>query len=148
MIAPQALLIGGVVPAALLGLGTVLMKASVRGGIALPVYLAIVGATVLLYGLSASVLLGTRSFGTAASIAFAVAMGLSWSTAILCMSYGLTALRLPVSVVAPLTNANALVAVLLSAVFLAELKDLDPLRLGVGTLLIAVGATVVSTAQA
>ncbi len=52
----RTLLIGGIIPSILLGSGTVLMKMSLRSGIGLPVYLMIVGGTVLIYGSAAAAL--------------------------------------------------------------------------------------------
>lgn len=101
-----AIMIGGVVPAICLGLGTVLMRASI------PVYLASVGTIIAVIGWSSA---ATQDFAgnTMPGIGFALGMELVWTIAISCMAYGFGALKLPVSIVAPLTNSNAIVAVLL-----------------------------------
>jgi transporter family protein len=46
-----------------------------------------------------------------------------------------------------LTNANALVAVALSAWLFKEWKELDMVRVGIGAVLIVIGVTVVSSAK-
>jgi len=40
------IVIGGVIPAVFLGLGTVLMRASIGAGATIPMYLAVVGTTI------------------------------------------------------------------------------------------------------
>lgn len=141
----RTLFIGGIVPSILLGSGTVLMKLSLRSGISLPIYLVIVGGAVLCYGSIAVLLTGSKTATMAAGL-YAFGMGLAWSTAIFCMSYGISVLKIPVSVIAPLTNSNALVAVLLSAIFFAEWNELNFMKVLCGTILIVAGATIVSTA--
>jgi transporter family protein len=74
-------------------------------------------------------------------------MALTWSAAIACISYGFGTLKLPVAVVAPLTNANALVAVTVAALAFGEWRSLDVTMIVGGTLLICAGATLVSLAK-
>lgn len=142
----MALLIGGIVPAVLLGLGTVLMRLSVGAGASVPAYLTLVGTTVALIG-GSSWLLGGQPLPSPRAIAFAIGMGASWSTAISCMAHGFATFRLPVSIVAPLSNGNALVAVLLGAFLLGEWKSLYLPQVLAGTVLIGAGATLVSLAR-
>jgi hypothetical protein len=68
------LLIGGVIPAVCLGLGTALMRASVGARASIPVYLALVGSTVAVLGWGVTLLRGTAPSAPPA-IAYAVAMG-------------------------------------------------------------------------
>jgi transporter family protein len=142
-----ALGIGGIVPALLLGVGTVLMRCSIGNGASVATYVATVGTTIAVVGWLASAVAGGVTGGGRA-IGAAVAMGLTWSVAIACMSYGFGTLKLPISIVAPLTNSNALIAVALGALLFAEYKDLDMGRVLIGTLLICAGATLVSLSKA
>lgn len=142
----NAILIGGIVPAVFLGLGTVLMRASVGAGATIPVYLAAVGTTVGLIGWTAT-LLTPGEGASAAAIGFAVAMGATWAIAIACIAYGFGPLRLPVAVVAPLTNSNALVAALIGAILFSEWKGLNMPWIAAGSVLICAGATVISFAK-
>lgn len=142
----RALLIGGIVPAIFFGIVAVLVKFSMRAGISLPMYLLVVGAAVFTFGLVATFLTGARSV-CFESGGYAVLMGVAWAIGMYCMSYGISTLKLPVSVVVPLNNSNAIVAVLLSAVFFSEWKELNMTRVIVGTVLIMIGATVVSTSR-
>jgi len=141
-----AIMIGGVVPAICLGLGTVLMRASIGAGASIPVYLASVGTIIAVIGWSSA---ATQDFAgsTLPGIGFALGMGLVWTIAISCMAYGFGALKLPVSVVVPLTNSNAIVAILLGSLIFGEWRSLHIPQVALGTLLICAGATCVSLAR-
>jgi transporter family protein len=142
------ILVGGVIPALFLGLGTVLMRSSIVAGASIPTYLAVTGTTIALVGWISVALTGQASgLRMSGGVGWAIAMALTWSAAIACISYGFGTLKLPVAVIAPLTNANALVAVAVAAVAFGEWRSLDvPMIVG-GTLLISVGATLVSLAK-
>ena len=141
-----SLLIGGIVPAVCLGLGTVLMRARIGAGATIPTYLAVVGTTIASIGWGATLLGGGAAMNLKASL-YAGTMGITWSTAIACIAYGFGVLKLPVSIVAPLTNSNALVAVLVGAVAFAEWRQLSVPTVLVGAIMSAAGATVVSLAK-
>ncbi|MCW7489885.1 hypothetical protein EHQ94_03700 [Leptospira meyeri] len=140
----RTIIIGGVVPALLLGMGTVIMKLSLRAGISLPIYLVFVGFSIFCYGVVFAFQSGMKDVTLSGGL-FAFLMGLSWSTAIYCMSYGISVLKLPVSVIAPLTNSNAIVAVIIGAIVFSEWKDLNFVKVLIGTVLIVVGGVVVSS---
>lgn len=132
------ILVGGVTPALFLGLGTVLMRSSIGAGASIPTYLAVIGTTIALVGWSSLVLTGqSGGLRITAAVGSAVAMALAWSVAIACISYGFGVLKLPVAVVAPLTNANALVAVTVGALAFGEWRSLNLSMTTGGTLLIA-----------
>jgi drug/metabolite transporter (DMT)-like permease len=143
-----SILVGGVVPAIFLGLGTVLMRSSIAAGASIPTYLAVIGTTVAVVGWCSVVLTG-QSGGLAISKAvfWAIAMGLAWSAAIACIAYGFGVLKLPVAVVAPLTNANSLVAVAVGVLVFDEWRTLHLPMAVSGTLLICAGATLVSLSK-
>ncbi|TGK91524.1 hypothetical protein EHQ30_15030 [Leptospira brenneri] len=139
----RTLLIGGVFPALLLGMGTVIMKLSLRAGISLPIYLVCVGFSIFCYGAFFAFQSGMKEVTLSGGF-FAFLMGITWSTAIYCMSYGISVLKLPVSVIAPLTNSNAIIAVILGAIVFSEWKDLNFVKVLIGTFLIVIGGVVVS----
>jgi transporter family protein len=139
-------LIGGVIPAICLGLGTVFMRASLGAGASIPLYLAVVGSVVALLGWG-SFIWTDGSLPSGRPILFAAAMGTTWTVAIACMAYGMGVLKLPVSIIAPLTNSNALVAVLLGANVFAEWRNLNLSLVALGTLLICAGATVITLSR-
>ncbi|QBK05916.1 hypothetical protein DW355_15325 [Hylemonella gracilis] len=142
----RAFLLGGVLPTVLLGLGTVLMKLSMREGTSVANFLLHVGLAVLTVGLAGSWLGGGWKI-TPRGLLYATAMGLCWSVAIGAMAYGVSTLRIPLAVLAPLTNANALVALTLSLLIFREWEDLKLAQALTGTVLIIAGAAVVSTAK-
>jgi transporter family protein len=142
----KSLLIGGLLPAVLLGMGTVLMKLSMREGSSVPNYLVQVGGTVLCVGLLAT-LLGDGWVSSPRAQMFAMLMGLAWATAIGSMAYAVSTLGAPVSIIAPLTNSNALVALTASALVFREWDTMNGPRALVGALLIVLGAVVVVTAK-
>ncbi|MDX3905450.1 MAG: hypothetical protein QHC78_07155 [Pigmentiphaga sp.] len=142
----KALLLGGILPMIMLGSSTFLMKLAMKMGASIPLYLATVGATICGTGLLS--LLGEGGWrGGTRAVASAVAMGVAWAVAAASMAYSASALKVPVAIIAPLTNANALVAVALSAWLFREWKELDMVRVAIGTVLIVIGVTVVSSAK-
>mgnify|MGYP001553713043 FL=1 len=138
--------IGGAIPAVCLGLGTVLMRASLGAGASIPLYLGVVGSVVALLGWSAFIWTGGAIL-SARPVMLAAAMGTTWTLAIACMAYGMGVLKLPVSVIAPLTNSNALIAVLVGGVVFSEWHNLNLSLVALGTLLICAGATVISLSR-
>jgi hypothetical protein len=124
------------------------MRSGIAAGSSTPTYLAVIGTTIALVG-GTSLALTHHAGGlrTSGAIGWAVAMALTWSAAIACISSGFAALKLPVAVVAPLTHANALVAVTVGALAFGEWRFLRmPMTLG-GTVLICIGATLVSLSK-
>jgi hypothetical protein len=87
------LVIRGIVPAVLLGLTTVLTRLSIGGGVSIPIFLASVGVTIAVVG-------GASAFATGQAMTGGRAIWLR-----------LSILKLPIAIVAPLTNSNSLVAV-------------------------------------
>lgn len=143
---PSALVIGGLVPAICLGLGTVLMRASLGAGASIPLYLAVVGSVVGVIGWLMLLWTGAPTLSLR-PILFAATMGATWAIAIACMAYGIGVLKLPVSIIAPLTNSNALVAVIVGVAVFAEWRDLNLYLIALGTMLICAGATVISLSR-
>jgi hypothetical protein len=95
------ILVGGVMPALLLGLGTVLMRSSIAAGASIPTYLAVIGTTIALVGWTSVALTGQAGgLRVSDAVGWAIAMALTWSAAIACISYGFGTLKLPVAVVA------------------------------------------------
>lgn len=119
----KSLLVGGLLPTVMLGLGTVLC----------------IGLLTTLVG-------GGWVSSPRAQL-FAMLMGLAWATAIGSMAYAVSTLGVPVSIVAPLTNANALVALAASALVFREWGTLNGPRVLAGAAFIVFGAIVVATAK-
>jgi len=144
----SGILVGGIIPALFLGLGTVLMRSSIAAGASIPTYLAVIGTTIALVGWTSLAVTGQSSgLRISAAVGWAIGMALAWSVAISCISYGFGTLKLPVAIVAPLTNANALVAVAIGALAFGEWRSLNLSMTASGTLLICIGATLVSLSK-
>jgi uncharacterized membrane protein len=139
-------LVGGLLPTVMLGLGTVLMKLGMSEGSSVPNYLVQVGGTVPCIGLLAALLGGGWVSSPRAQL-FAMLMGLAWATAIGSMAYAVSTLGVPVSIIAPLTNANALVALAASALMFREWGTLNGRRALAGAAFMVFGAIVVATAK-
>lgn len=142
----KSLIVGTVLPTILLGVGSVLMKQSLREGASIANYLTVVGLTVLIVGI-AGTLFTSGWISQPRATSFAVSMGFVWAGAIGSMAYAISTLNIPLSILAPLTNCNALVAVILSAIIFSEWQSLNMIKVILGTVLIVIGASVVSTAK-
>jgi hypothetical protein len=117
-------------------------------GASIPTYLAMVGTTISVIGWAGLALTGNVSgLGVTPASGWAVCMAVVWSIAIACMSYALGTLRIPVSIIAPFTNSNCLVALVGGAIAFREWHQIDGPRALVGTLLVVTGASVVATAK-
>lgn len=139
-------LVKGIVSAICLGLGTVLMRASIGTGESIPIYLVSVGSVIALSGCiwaGATGLAGTTTLG----LVLAVAIETGWTVGIRSMAYGSDAFSLPVSIVASPTNSNTTVAALLGALMFGEWRSLRMPPVAIGTLLICAGATCGSSAK-
>jgi transporter family protein len=122
------------------------MRASLGAGASIPLYLAVVGSVVALLGWSAYIWTGDTILSVR-PVLLAAAMGMTWTLAIACMAYGMGVLQLPVSIIAPLTNSNALIAVLVGSMAFSEWRNLNLPLVAVGALLICAGATVISLSR-
>lgn len=122
------------------------MKLSMREGSSIPNYLVQVGTTVLVVGLVGTVF-GSGWVSSSRAQLFAILMGLTWAIAIGSMAYAISILNVPVSIIAPLTNSNALVALIASTLIFRELDSLNGPRVVIGSLLIVLGAIVVAAAK-
>jgi transporter family protein len=76
------ILMGGVAPAILLGLGTVLMRSSIAAGASIPTYLAVIGTTIAAVGWISLAITGqVGGLRAPGAVGWAVAMALTWSAA-------------------------------------------------------------------
>jgi transporter family protein len=85
--------------------------------------------------------------GATPAVAWAACMGIAWSLAIACISYAMGTLKIPVSIIAPFTNSNCIVALVGGAVIFSEWHHINGPRALAGTLLVVAGASVVATAK-
>lgn len=144
----NGLVIGGIIPAICLGLGTLFVRASLGAGASIPTYVAIVGTTIGVLGWASMAVTGhTAGLGATPAVGWAACMGVVWSLAIACISYAMATLKIPVSIIAPFTNSNCVVALVGGALVFSEWHHINGPRALAGTLLVVAGASVVATAR-
>jgi len=139
------LLIGGLLPAVIFGIGTIAQKASTQAGIGLGPFLLATSVGVLIVGGIVTLVTIDRSF-TPRSWLFAMGLGLAWSSGTALVTFALLKLGSPISQLTPLYNMNTLVAVLLALWVFAEWKQVRVPQLLIGSLLIVIGGTLVAKA--
>jgi transporter family protein len=74
----NGLVIGGIIPAICLGLGTLFVRASLGAGASIPTYLAIVGTTIGVMGWASMGVTGhTAGLGATPAVGWAACMGIA-----------------------------------------------------------------------
>jgi len=141
----KGLLIGGLLPALLFGFAGLLQKVYGRTDGGPGPYILFIGVGVCLCGAVLTVLEPDRTV-TSGSGLTAMGIGLLWALGMVCVMYALTHFGTPLSKLAPLYNMNTLVVSVLALVVFAEYKDVQPVSLLSGALLIFLGAVLVSRA--
>jgi uncharacterized membrane protein len=140
-----ALVIGGFLPALIYGGSAIFQKLSTNSGISISMYLVAAGIGVIIAGIGFYFFDNTTAFSIKASF-YAVIFGLSWGIASGLVAYSLLTFNVPISQLVPLYNMNTLVAVLLALLIFSEWKDLNTLKLSLGSVLIVVGSIFVANA--
>ncbi len=138
------LLIGGVIPAVLLGCFAILQKLSVNLGSTPASLLLFVGVGVTVVALTLGAVGGFGPVTLSASVA-ALATGVVWATSTALIAVAQGRFGAPVVQLVPLFNMNTLVAVLLGFIVFAEWRGVRVPRLVIGSVLIVVGGTLVAT---
>jgi transporter family protein len=138
------IVIGGLVPALLFGVAGICQKLSNQHGISTGAYVLSVGIGVVLVGI-ALCLWNTSQTANVKSIIPAIVMGLSWGSGSVLVAIAINNYKTPLSVLAPLYNMNTLVAVVGALFIFSEWKDVNALRLILGSLLIIGGGVLVSS---
>ena len=139
------LIVGGLLPALILGIGGIFMKASIQAGLGVGSFLVLVGGTLLVLGGIVWWLAG-RPAVTPAALLSGIVAGVLWV-----LGTGLTQLAFvyfnaSVSQLAPLYNMNTLIVVLLGLWVFSEWKQVRPVPLFIGGSLMVLGALFVSRA--
>ncbi len=141
-----AMIMGGTVPALLLGVYSLLQKLSIKTGVSPGMLLIFIGCGSALVGI------GFLLFGPAGStrpgitaITLSLLSGLVWAVATGLILVAMGVYEAPIAKLAPLFNMNTLVAVLLGLIFLKEGQSVQTWKLLTGAVLIILGGTLVST---
>lgn len=138
------IVIGGIVPAFLFGIAGICQKFSNQHGISTGAYVLSVGIGVVLVGVVLCVW-NTAQTANVKSIIPAIVMGLAWGTGSVLVAIAINNYKTPLSVLAPLYNMNTLVAVVGALFIFSEWRDVNAIRLIIGSLLIIGGGVLVSS---
>ncbi len=139
------MIIGGLLPALIYGITSIFSKASTQAGIGLAIYTIIIGLGVTITGIVLFLLIPDRTFTMKAGW-FAFGVGTTWGVGTALVAYALQKYQVPIGTLAPLFNMNTLVTVLLALVIFAEWKEVQPLKLIVGSVLVVLGGILVARA--
>mgnify|MGYP001546166408 CR=1 FL=1 len=140
----MGLLVGGIIPAVLLGLFGVLQKAANNAGIGTGSYLIFTGITVSLVGVAVYFLFPDKTISGKAAL-FTCAAALLWAVSMLLIQLALGHYSIEISRLVPLFNMNTLVAVVLGLVIFAEWNSLNLPTLLMGALCITIGGVLVAS---
>ncbi|MFT5906419.1 MAG: hypothetical protein ACI9E1_002027 [Cryomorphaceae bacterium] len=138
------IVVGGLVPALLFGIAGICQKLSNQHGISTGAYVLSVGIGVVLVGITLC-LWNTSQTANVKSIIPAIVMGLAWGSGSVLVAIAITNYKTPLSVLAPLYNMNTLVAVVGALFIFSEWRDVNVIRLVMGSLLIIGGGVLVSS---
>lgn len=137
------IIIGGLLPALLLGVSGTFLKAGINAGLGPGWYLMHTGVAVFLTGLVVQWGMA-ESMPSARAAGYAFVAGLFWAVASAGFSFALGRYGMPLGKLVPLINMNTLVAVLLALWIFAEWQQVKVASLLLGALLIVIGGTLVA----
>ncbi len=138
-------LLGGIIPALLLGIYSVLQKVSTKQGISPGMLMVVMGLNIMIVGfvycfVSKEYAVTIRS-GLSASIT-----GIVWGIATVLIAVALAKYNVAISKLVPLFNMNTLVAVCLGLIVFSEWKNVHVLQLAVASVLIIIGGILATNA--
>lgn len=146
MNAPLAgILVGGVLPALVLGMFGVMQKTCMRAGLGIGPFFVIVGGTITVFGLIYCLVTADRAISALSSL-YGVATGVLWAVGTALIVLAVTRFGASISQLAPLYNMNTLVVVVLGLLVFSEWKQVQPVPLLIGAGLIVFGAVLVARA--
>jgi len=138
-----AMLIGGIIPAVFFGISGAFTKSSNQAGIGTGLYLVCIGLSITLVGICCYLLMPDRNISLRSGF-FASLVGMTWAIAAGLVALALTRYGVPVAKLAPLYNMNTLVTVLIGLFLFAEWKDVQALKLLLGTCFVVIGGIIVA----
>lgn len=140
-----AIVLGGIVPAIMLGVAGIFQKFSTSAGIGTGPFLIGVGVTTVIVG-GVFLFVEKQAVVTAQSAGFTLLYGLVWATATGFVAISLSRYGAQISQLVPLYNMNTLVAVILGLVIFAEWRNVDAWKLLAAAVLIVAGGVLASRA--
>jgi transporter family protein len=138
------ILIGGIVPAIIFGIGGVFVKASNQQGISLNYYILFTSLGVLIFSIIAFFLFNEKLVNFKSG-AYAFTVGATWAVGVLLVAFALNKYNTPMSIISALNCTACLVTILLSLLLFSEWKETHVIRLLIGSIMIVTGAMLVST---
>lgn len=139
------IIIGGVLPAVIFGIGSLFSKASTNVGINIGWYIVCTGIAVMLVGV-VFLLIHPGSPPSVRAGLYAAGLGVCWGIGTGLVAIGLSKYRLPISTLTPLFNANTIVTVLLALLIFSEWKGISVWKLLVGVVMTVAGGIIVAGA--
>ena len=138
----MGLVIGGFLPAIFFGLSGVFAKPSNQLGIGTGLYLMLVGFAAIIVGFALYFLLPDKRISFQSGI-YAFLVGLTWAFAAGLVAIALSKYSASISKLVPLYNTNTLIAVAIGLIVFAEWKEINIVKLIIGSVLIVLGCTFV-----
>lgn len=138
-------IVGGILPAVILGVFSILQKMSTKNGISPGMFLMVVGVAIVGVGLVYSVVAKEYSI-SAVSGGYAFLTGIAWAVATGAIAVALSKYGMPISKLVPIFNMNTLVAVCLGLVLFAEWRQVNAPKLFIASILIVLGGTLAARA--
>ena len=131
-------LVGGVIPALLLGLFSILQKEAAQRGAGPGMLLVAVGAAAILIGMINCWLMPQVKLTLDAGV-YAFLTGICWALATSLVQVGLFRFKVPISKLVPLFNMNTLVAVGLGLIIFHEWSTVSSPKLLLAAILVVAG---------
>ena len=140
------ILVGGIVPAIIFGIGGVFVKASNQQGISLNYYILFTCLGVLVISLISFFIFNEKMVNFKSGT-YAFIVGATWVVGVLLVAFALKKYNTPMSIISALNCTACLVTILLALVIFSEWKETKVIRLLIGSVMIVVGAMLVSTSS-
>lgn len=139
----MGMLIGGIIPALLLGLFGVLLKAANNNGIGVGIYLVLSGLTVTLVGVVTCLGFPEKEISLRSATLTCLA-SLFWAVSMAMIQLALKKYDVEISRLVPLFNMNTLIAVVLGLWIFSEWDNMNSLTLVTGAFCIVLGGILVT----
>jgi hypothetical protein len=137
--------VGGILPALLLGIYTVLQKASTKQGISPGMLMVIMGVNIVIIGLAYCFFFKEYAVSIRSGLT-ATFTGIIWGIATVLIAIALSKYNASISKLVPLFNMNTLVAVCLGLLVFREWENVNMLQLLIAAALIIVGGILATNA--
>ncbi len=140
------MILGGIIPAIIFGIGGIFVKASNQQGISFNYFTLLSGIGVIVISILSFIVFEEKLINIKSGLnAFLV--GSTWACGVLLVAIALTKYNTPMSIISPLNGTACLFTVLLALFIFSEWKEIHAIRLFIGTILIIAGAMLVSTSS-